>query len=73
MGDVRLDIGWRLVSAMDDAGVSVNEMCRRTGLSRRTVVAMRSDGAHGNMRSWMLVSEALGMTLVGLLTYGQRS
>lgn len=64
------DIGWRLVSAMEDKGISVNEMCRRTGLSRRTVVRMRRGDHLGSMRSWGLAAEALGMTLRDLLAYG---
>lgn len=63
------DFGWKLVAAMGDSGVSVNEMCRRTGLSRRTIVRMRSPETHGNMRSWILVADALGLSLVELLEY----
>ena len=55
---------------MEDNGISVNEMCRRTGLSRRTVVRMRRGDHLGSMRSWGLAAEALGMTLIDLLAYG---
>jgi len=63
------EIGWKLVAAMDDAGVSVNELCRRTGLSRRTIVNMRSGRHRGSIHSWMLAADALGMTLAHLLEY----
>lgn len=62
-------MGWRLAAAMEDLGVSVNELCRRTGLSRRTVVRMRS-GDPCNIRSWELAAHALGMSLSELLSYG---
>lgn len=48
-----------LKSMMEERGVSIAELCRRTGLSRRTVQRLRAGGS-GTLASWRRIARALG-------------
>lgn len=55
--------GTRLSDKMDEVGMSKNELARVTGLSYTTILRMCSGDRIGTLASWMMVCEALGVSV----------
>lgn len=53
------DGGAALKSMMEERGITIAELCRRTGLSRNTVRRLRA-GESGNLATWREIARALG-------------
>lgn len=53
--------GARLKAAMEAGGVTVAELSRRTGISTRTITALRSGRSDGCFATWRAISRALGL------------
>lgn len=51
--------GRRLKQAMADGGVTVSALSSMTGLSDRTITALRSGRSAGNMATWRAIGRAL--------------
>lgn len=53
--------GARLTALMEEKGVGVRELHRRTGVSITTIRKLRAGHLEGNLLTWTLVSRALGV------------
>lgn len=53
--------GARLTALMEEEGVGVRELHRRTGVSITTIRKLRAGHLEGNLLTWTLVSRALGV------------
>lgn len=59
--------GSALKSAMDERGVTVAQLSKATGLSTRTITAIRNGKSGGNGATWVAISRALGVALDSLV------
>lgn len=59
--------GERLTEVMEEKGVGVRELHRRTGVSVTTIRKLRAGHLEGSLLTWVLVSRALGVG-VGFFT-----
>lgn len=50
-----------------ERGLTYDEVAERSGLARRTVVAMERGTRNGNIRSWFRIAQALGVPLTALV------
>lgn len=55
--------GARLTALMEERGVGVRELHRRTGVSITTIRKLRAGHLAGNLLTWALVSRALGVSV----------
>ena len=53
-----------LKDAMSEAGVTVGELSRRTGLSTKTITNLRNGRSEGNFNTWRKIANALGKKVV---------
>lgn len=65
-----LEFGRRLCAAMDEAGVSVNALARKTGLSVSTISTYRRGLAVPNLGYAAAIARALGVSLDELARLG---
>lgn len=52
---------------MDERGVSVRDLARATGLSLASVRRLRAKDMSGNLHTWVLVADALGVKVDDVL------
>lgn len=46
-----------------DAGMTYDELAEVTGLSRRTLLNIGAGTYHGDLRTWLILTRALGLSL----------
>lgn len=55
--------GEALKGVMDELGMTVRELSERTGLSSRTITALRSGRSQGNFATWRAISKVTGRSV----------
>ena len=60
---LRVELGRRRA----DHGWTYDELAERSGVSRRTLIAMETGTTHGRVESWFRIAQAFGIELGELL------
>lgn len=55
--------GAKLKARMSETGTTVAQLSERTGISTRTITALRNGRSSGNFATWRAISRALGTTV----------
>lgn len=50
-----------------ESGMTYDELAEITGLSRRTLLNIGAGTYHGDLRTWLILTRALGLSLDGTL------
>lgn len=55
--------GEKLKKVMEEQGITVTALAEATGLSSRTITALRSGKSAGNMATWRIIARRLGRNI----------